>query len=138
MAFKIGFAAEQPQTKTESTYIAPQRTIAPRKSVVQVRFPDRGTTLAYYNDQFDLHCGDIVFVDGNIVCNHILERQHPLNVQIASTCYKIFCVGIFARELIADQVTTIIQILPIHIIVFYSMPTCWFNTSDRASLFGRH
>lgn len=27
---------------------------------------------------------------------------------------------------------------PIHIIVFYSMPTCWFNTSDRASLFGRH
>lgn len=66
MAFKIGFAAEQPQTKAESTYIAPQRTVTPRKSLVQVHFPDRGTTLAYYNDLFDLRRGDIVFVDGKL------------------------------------------------------------------------
>ena len=85
MAFKIGFAAEQPQTKTESTYIAPQRTIAPRKSVVQVRFPDRGTTLAYYNDQFDLHCGDIVFVDGKLegLRGRVVDVNYNFKIKIS-------------------------------------------------------
>ena len=35
-----------------------------RKSVVQIYFPDRNTTLAYYNDRFDLKRGDLVYVDG--------------------------------------------------------------------------
>lgn len=85
MAFKIGFAAEQPQTKTESTYIAPQRRIAPRKSVVQVRFPDRGTTLAYYNDQFDLHCGDIVFVDGKLegLRGRVVDVNYNFKIKIS-------------------------------------------------------
>ena len=85
MAFKIGFAAEQPQTKTESTYIALQQTIAPRKSVVQVRFPDRGTTLAYYNDQFDLHCGDIVFVDGKMegLRGRVVDVNYNFKIKIS-------------------------------------------------------
>lgn len=33
---------------------------------MQVYFPDRGRTLAYYNDRFDLHVGDVVFVDGKL------------------------------------------------------------------------
>ncbi|MCD8189117.1 MAG: hypothetical protein LUD78_02680 [Clostridiales bacterium] len=64
MAFKIGFAAEQPQEQREAASTSPQRTATPRRSVVQVMFPNRGARLAYYNDQFDLHPGDIVFVDG--------------------------------------------------------------------------
>ena len=32
----------------------------------QVYFPDRGASYAYYNDQFDLKCGDIVFVEGKL------------------------------------------------------------------------
>lgn len=85
MAFKIGFAAEQPQTKTESTYIAPQRTTAPRKSVVQVRFPDRGMTLAYYNDQFDLHRGDIVFVDGKLegLRGRVVDVNYNFKIKIS-------------------------------------------------------
>lgn len=39
---------------------------APKKSLVQVYFPQRGRTLSYYNDQFDLHVGDIVYVDGKL------------------------------------------------------------------------
>ncbi|MGI6196079.1 MAG: SWIM zinc finger family protein [Eubacteriales bacterium] len=38
--------------------------IAPKKSVVSVYFPERHTTLSYYNDRFDLHKGDLVYVDG--------------------------------------------------------------------------
>ncbi len=85
MAFKIGFAAEQPQAKTESTYIAPQRTMTPRKSVVQVHFPDRGTTLAYYNDLFDLRCGDIVFVDGKLegLRGRVVDVNYNFKIKIS-------------------------------------------------------
>lgn len=37
-----------------------------RKSVVQVYFSQRHLTCAYYNDKFDLHCGDFVYVDGKL------------------------------------------------------------------------
>lgn len=68
MAFKIGFAAEKPEKKsTETVSMAPQQTApTPRKCVVQVYFTDRNMTLAYYNDRFDLHCGDLVYVDGKL------------------------------------------------------------------------
>ena len=39
---------------------------APRKSVVQVRFPGWDEGLAYYNNQFDLKPGDRVYVDGKL------------------------------------------------------------------------
>lgn len=68
MGFKIsgfgGFGTDKkealpvPSTKQES--------ITPRKSVVQVRFPGKGMSLAYYNDQFDLKIGDLVYVDGKL------------------------------------------------------------------------
>ena len=65
MAFKIGFAADTGEKKpVAATYTVPQQAAAPRKSVVQIYFADRHMTLAYYNDQFDLHLGDLVYVDG--------------------------------------------------------------------------
>lgn len=36
----------------------------PRRSVVQVAFGERNATYSYYNDQFDLHRGDFVRVEG--------------------------------------------------------------------------
>lgn len=67
MAFKIGFSAESSDNKTsETTYPVWQIHNVPRKSVVQVYFAGRNTTLAYYNDQFDLHPGDLVYVDGKL------------------------------------------------------------------------
>ncbi len=85
MAFKIGFAAEQPQAKTETTYIAPQQTATPRKSVVQVAFPDRGMTLAYYNDRFDLRRGDIVFVDGKLegLRGRVVEVNYNFKIKVS-------------------------------------------------------
>ena len=64
MTFKIsGFGAEQ-QEKKAFAPTCEQAAATPRKSVVQVRFPDRGMALSYYNDQFDLKLGDLVYVDG--------------------------------------------------------------------------
>ena len=85
MTFKIGFAAERPQAKTEAAYTALQQTVTPRKSVVQVAFPGRGTALAYYNDLFDLHCGDTVFVDGKLegLRGRIVEVNYNFKIKIS-------------------------------------------------------
>ena len=68
MSFKIGFTAE-PERK-EQTYqnTATQKEFKAnaKKSVVDVFFPDRHLTCSYYNDMFDLKCGDIVYVDGKL------------------------------------------------------------------------
>ena len=67
MSFKIGFASELNEKKpAETTRTIPQCTIVPRKSVVQIYFPDRHMTLAYDNDRFDLYPGDMVYVDGKL------------------------------------------------------------------------
>ena len=47
---------------------------APRKSVVQVCFPETGRSLAYYNDRFNLKAGDRVYVSGKLDARAI-ERE---------------------------------------------------------------
>ena len=53
-----------------------------KPTVVQVYFPGKGRTLAYYNERFDLHVGDIVFVDGKL--EGLLGR-----VTVVSTHFKV-------------------------------------------------
>lgn len=65
MKIKIGFRGYEEENNEECQVVTlPEN--HPVKSVVQVRFPGKGRTLAYYNDQFDLHTDDIVFVDGKL------------------------------------------------------------------------
>ncbi len=67
MAFKIGFfciGGKGKDDRSEPPDVAEER--EPRRSVVRVQFPQRNMTLAYYNDRFDLHCGDLVYVDGKL------------------------------------------------------------------------
>lgn len=67
MKFKIGFTAEKeaekkaPETETKAPEEAPAR-----KSLVRVYFPQRGFDCTYYNNLFDLHVGDLVYVDGKL------------------------------------------------------------------------
>ena len=67
MFFKIGFSSSE--EFQEAAAPAASETLPeniPRRSVVRVHFPERNMTLAYYNDRFDLHCGDTVYVDGKL------------------------------------------------------------------------
>lgn len=87
MGFKIsgfgGFgtgtkeAASVPGAKLEET--------TPRKSVVQVRFPGKGMSLAYYNDLFDLKVGDLVYVDGKLEgqLGRITEITYNFKIKIS-------------------------------------------------------
>lgn len=64
---KIGFLSDYRDTeKAPEQRHGAMKHAKPVKSVVRVHFATRNTTLSYYNDMFDLHCGDIVFVDGKL------------------------------------------------------------------------
>lgn len=89
MAFKIGFTAEHTENEqNQATYTLPKQTATPRKSVVQVYFAGRNMTLAYYNDQFDLHQGDIVYVDGKLEGMRGRVTEVNYNFKIKVSDYK--------------------------------------------------
>ena len=68
MSYKIGFTAEPEMNEIAPYDKVGKRELAhnARKSLVDVYFPDRHFTCTYYNDAFDLKCGDIVFVEGKL------------------------------------------------------------------------
>lgn len=86
MSFKIGFASESDnKNAAETIRRESQRTIASRKSLVQVYFPDRNTTLTYFNDRFDLYCGDLVYVDGKLtgLIGRITDVNYNFKIKIS-------------------------------------------------------
>lgn len=58
---------------------------APVKSIVQVYFPARETKLAYFNDRFDLHVGDIVYVEGKLegLRGQIVDVAHNFKIRVS-------------------------------------------------------
>jgi len=86
MKFKIGFNYDSFDPRSDAITAPKQpETIVPRRSVVQVSFPGRGSSLAYYNDRFDLHPGDFVYVDGKLEgqLGRIVEVNYNFKIKIA-------------------------------------------------------
>lgn len=89
MKIKIGFASEYPSTKASEKNCTPSQVqTMPRESVVQVYFAERNMNLAYYNDKFDLHCGDIVYVDGKLAGKRGRVTDVNYNFKIKLSDYK--------------------------------------------------
>lgn len=90
MAFKIGgFAAEHHERKQQGqNKPVPQPAVVPKKSVVKVYFPGSGKKLAYYNDRFDLRCGDMVYVDGALDGQRGRVMEVSYNFKIKLSDYK--------------------------------------------------
>ena len=86
MAFKIGFAAHTSENKPEAAVCStPQQTAVPRRSLVQIRFGEKNLTLSYYNDRFDLHPGDLVYVDGKLegIRGRVVEVSYNFKIKLA-------------------------------------------------------
>ena len=87
MTFKIsGFGSTPVDKKNVMPAYQPEKeTISPRKSVVQVRFPGKGMALSYYNDQFNLEVGDLVYVDGKLEgqLGRITDVNHNFKIKIS-------------------------------------------------------
>lgn len=67
MSFKIGFSTNKEQDSRDNISEKDNTPLAkPEKSVVRVYFASRNQTYSYYNDMFDLHKGDFVYVEGKL------------------------------------------------------------------------
>lgn len=89
MAFKIGgFAAEYQEKKQQEQPQPVQQVAAPKKSVVKVYFIGSGKKLSYYNDQFDLHNGDMVYVEGAMEGQRGRVIEVSYNFKIKLSDYK--------------------------------------------------
>ena len=89
--YPIGFTTTSDNEVTvpnSNDIIATQNNTA-RKSVVRVYFPVRNMTLSYYNDMFDLHKGDIVYVDGKLegLQGRIVDITYSFKGTSKNTCY---------------------------------------------------
>ena len=63
----IGFLAGlNDEVKNEAPVTVCEVPVQAKKSVVQVYFPHRSASWAYYNDSFDLKVGDFVYVEGKL------------------------------------------------------------------------
>lgn len=82
---KIGFIGENEEklikVDTEKKDIAN----APKKSVAVVYFPERNMKLSYYNDLFDLKCGDIVYVDGKLegIRGRVVDLNYNFKIKLS-------------------------------------------------------
>lgn len=69
MKTKIGFSFDEQEDEKSEIEIGAaspeQADQAPVRSIVKVRFKD-GREYPYYNDRFDLHTDDVVYVDGKL------------------------------------------------------------------------
>ena len=65
MKHPIGFCVQASAPEAAPAPAAPEEAAAV-PSVVRVFFPERGQAYSYYNDRFDLHDGDLVFVSGKL------------------------------------------------------------------------
>ena len=87
MAFKIqGFGGFDTEKRVATPIVEDQtNAVAPRKSVVQVRFPGKGMALSYYNDQFDLKLGDLVYVDGKLEgqLGRVVEINYNFKIKVS-------------------------------------------------------
>lgn len=66
MKHPIGFCVqpEAPEAEVYAPAVQPETAAVP--SVVRVYFPERDRAYSYYNDRFDLHKGDVVYVSGKL------------------------------------------------------------------------
>ena len=90
MKFKIGFTAQiDEEDKIESApVITTPRKQDAVKSLVQIRFPSRNMTLAYFNDRFDLRRGDLVYVDGKLEGHRGIVVDIAYNFKIKLSQYQ--------------------------------------------------
>ena len=78
MLSKIGFTVDNGEERTEIQNVNQERTIVPRKSVVEVYFPDRQMTLSFRHSKTDRLKPRFVKVNATclglkICCGHYLQ-----------------------------------------------------------------
>lgn len=131
MNFKIGFTENTNDKSIYTPATTEEAKITPRKSVVKVHFPSRGQAWSYYNESFDLHKGDLVFVEGKLEGERGIVVDVNYNFKIKISDYK----RVIA---VADtEVKGEVFFADSHFLAFdptvipYEKVSTWFNAPDK-------
>ena len=105
--YPIGFTTTSDNEVTvpnSNDIIATQNNTA-RKSVVRVYFPVRNMTLSYYNDMFDLHKGDIVYVDGKLegLQGRIVDITYSFKIKLSPSFFHLTLNGNNSTDFILNS-----------------------------------
>lgn len=88
MNIKIGFTENGYDNSFYTPETVTKAETSPRKSVEKVHFPLRGQAWSYYNDRFDLHKGDLVFVERKLEGKRGIVVDVNYNYKIKISDYK--------------------------------------------------
>jgi len=82
MTKTIGFSLGKEEVENNREVVQ-ERTVAPRKSLVEVSFGHCHYT--YYNDKFDLQIGDAVYVDGKFegTLGHVISISYSFKIKVS-------------------------------------------------------
>lgn len=118
------YTADSVQERVEAVDTADRGAV---KSLVDIHFPARGMTLSYYNDQFDLAPGDLVYVDGKLEgkLGRVVKVSRRFKIRLSE--YK----RVIAK--VDTQVCGQLNLLGSHVVAFdrstipYSKVIGWFK-----------
>ena len=109
---------------------------------VEIMQNGQKVTLTDWSQNQILHGGDFIVVMiaclFDVVRDHIFKWQHTVHIKIPGAGDQIPAVGIFSGQLIADQMTSVVEILTLDNIIFHQVPACRTHRSDAPALFRRH
>lgn len=90
----IGFNIEQCEKGTDNQEVFSFEKTIPKKSIVQVYFPSKYKSFAYYNDSFDLQIGDIVYVEGKLegIQGKVIGINYSFKIKLSEYKRVIFVV----------------------------------------------
>lgn len=71
----------------------------------------------------------------DVVFCQILKRQHPIHIHVPGVGAQVLLIGVFRREMIADQMVAVIQILPVYMVVLHRMPAGGVHLATALPLF---
>ena len=96
-----------------------------------------GDQLAAFKDRGDT-IEDVICRFLYIVGHHVFKGEHPLHVQVARAGDEVAFVGVFAGELVTDEMAAVIEIFSVHIVVFCRLPAGGPHLPDAAALLRGH
>ena len=68
----------------------------------------------------------------------VFKGQHPLYIQIPGAGDEVLLIGVFPRQLVADEVAAVVEVLAVHAVIFGQLPAAGLYLADGAPVLRGH
>ena len=81
---------------------------------------------------------DVVAGGLDVVGHLVFKGEHPLGVQVPGASDEVALVGVLPRQLEADEVAAVVEVLPVHPVIADGVPAGGLHLADLPPLLGGH